>query len=141
MCIHTQKCWQLTWGHPTLKIMNGRPRVARDGKMYKRASNGCVNFFIVWVKFIVNSMLFCCESELCHDFVLFGVILLFFFVFYLVCFLLLLYKKEKINFDITVSSIVVWRSHFAPSCCQIYLTQFCQKFTFVVINAPIIQAI
>ena len=54
----------------------------RDGK---RASNACVNEFIVWVKSVTNSMLFCHKSELCCDFVLFEVILmsLVFFYFYL----------------------------------------------------------
>ena len=49
----------------------------RDGKMYERASNARVNFFIVWVKSVTNSMLFCRESELCCDFGLFGASTLF----------------------------------------------------------------
>ena len=37
----------------------------RNGKMYEHASNACVNFFIIWVKFVTNSTLFCRKSELC----------------------------------------------------------------------------
>ena len=48
----------------------------RDGKTYKRASNACVNFFIAWVKYVLNFTLICCESELCCDFALLGVILM-----------------------------------------------------------------
>ena len=49
----------------------------RDGaKPNERVSNACVNFFIVWVKFVINSTLFCGESELCCNFVLFWVILM-----------------------------------------------------------------
>ena len=44
----------------------------RDGeKTYDLASNTCVIFFIVWVKSVINSTLFCCKSELCCDFAFF----------------------------------------------------------------------
>ena len=36
----------------------------RDGKTYERASNARVYFFIVWVKSVTNSTLFCLFSEL-----------------------------------------------------------------------------
>ena len=52
------------------------PGLTRDGKTYKRASNACVYFFIVWVKSVTNSTLFCHESELCCNFAFFGVILM-----------------------------------------------------------------
>ena len=45
-------------------------------KTYERASNACVDFFIVWVKSVTKSTLFCRKSELCRDFALFGVILM-----------------------------------------------------------------
>ena len=44
----------------------------------------------------------------------------------------------KLFYDIIIASIVVWRSYFAHSCCQINLTLFCRKSTFVVIYAPIL---
>ena len=44
----------------------------------------------------------------------------------------LLEKKS----DLFVASIVVWRSYFSHSCCQIPLTLFCLKFTVVVIYGP-----
>ena len=58
--------------HKALPLRPG-PQL-RDGKVYKRASNARVNFFIVWVKSVTNSTLFCCKSELCCDFEIFGVI-------------------------------------------------------------------
>ena len=48
----------------------------RDGKMYERASNACVIFFIVWVKSGTKSTLFCWEIELCCHSALLGVILM-----------------------------------------------------------------
>ena len=44
--------------------------------MYEVASNARVKLFIVLVKSVTNSTLFCWESELCSDFVLCGVILM-----------------------------------------------------------------
>ena len=49
--------------------------VSRDGKTFQRASNAGVNFFLAGVKCVPNFTLFCCKSELCRDFALFGVIL------------------------------------------------------------------
>ena len=85
----------------------------RDGKMYERASNARVNLLIVLVKSVTNSTLFCRESELYCNFAL----------------------------KIIVASIVVWRSYFAHSCCQIHLKLFFRKFTFVIIYAPILGKI
>ena len=61
-------------------------------KTYKRASNACVNFFIVWVKSVTKSTLFCRESELCCDFALLGVILM---AFNLVSFNFYFKKRNK----------------------------------------------
>ena len=47
----------------------------RDGKTFQRASNAGVNFFLARVKCVPNFTLFCCKSELCRDFAVFGVIL------------------------------------------------------------------
>ena len=47
-----------------------------EKKTCESASNECVIFFIVWVKFVTESTLFCPESELFFDFALFGVILM-----------------------------------------------------------------
>ena len=52
-------------------VISGRPR---DGKTYKCANNACVNFFLAWVKYMLNFLLFCCESEVCCNFALLGVI-------------------------------------------------------------------
>ena len=49
--------------------------VCRDGKMFQRASYAGVNFSLVQVKCVPNFTLFCCKSELCRDFALFGVTL------------------------------------------------------------------
>ena len=49
---------------------------ARDGKMYKLASNAGVNFFVARVKSVQNFTLFCHKSELCCYFALFGVTLM-----------------------------------------------------------------
>ena len=38
--------------------------IVRDGKMYKHARGGGVNFFLAWVKYVPNFTLFCRESEL-----------------------------------------------------------------------------
>ena len=108
--------------------------VGRDGKTYKRASNARVNFFIVWVKSVTNSTLFCFKKELCCNLVLFWVWNLWFSIKY---FFLLKKEEKKINHDINVASIVVWRSYFAHSYCQIHFTLFCRKFTFVVSYASI----
>ena len=50
-------------------------KARRDGKTFQRASNADVNFFLARVKCVPNLTLFCCKSELCRDFALFGVIL------------------------------------------------------------------
>ena len=47
----------------------------RDGKMFQRASNAGLHFFLARVKFVPNFTLFCCKNELCCDFALFGVTL------------------------------------------------------------------
>ena len=52
----------------------------RDGKTYKRPSNGCVNFFLGWVKSVQNFIPFCRKSELRRDFTFLGVILMAFLV-------------------------------------------------------------
>ena len=44
----------------------------RDAKTYEWANNVCVKCFLAWVKYEPNFTLFCCKSELCHDFSLFG---------------------------------------------------------------------
>ena len=41
-----------------------------DGKTYERASNACVNFFLVRVKYVPNFTVFCRESEKCCNFAL-----------------------------------------------------------------------
>ena len=41
-------------------------------KTYVRASNVCVNLFVVLVKSVTNSTLFCRKSELCCNFFLLG---------------------------------------------------------------------
>ena len=48
--------------------------VNRDGKTFQRASNAGVNFFLARVKCVQSCTRFCCKSELCRDFVFFGVI-------------------------------------------------------------------
>ena len=57
-------------------ICNLSKNNSRDVKMYKRANNACVNFFLAWVKYVPNCRLFCRKSELCCDFTLFGVIIM-----------------------------------------------------------------
>ena len=47
----------------------------------------------------------------------------------------------KLIDDKNVTSIVVWWSYFAHSCCQRHVTLFCCNFTFVVIYAPILGKI
>ena len=68
--------------HPSTKLIQLAPTLcrltqpmARDGKMFQRASNAGVNFFLARVKFVPNFTLFCHKSELCRDFALFGVTL------------------------------------------------------------------
>ena len=89
---------------------------------------------------MTSSTLFCCESELCCDFALFGLILM---AFNLVNFKILLQKEERKRkkYDICVAPIVVWRSYFAHSCSQIHFTLFCCKFAFLVIYTPILGKI
>ena len=55
----------------TFKIRNVP---TRDGKMYKRASDACVNFFQAWVKYVPNFTLFGRKSELSCNFELLVVI-------------------------------------------------------------------
>ena len=43
--------------------------------------------------------------------------------------------------NIKVACIVVLQSYFAHSCCQIHVTLFYCKFTFIVIYAPILGKI
>ena len=45
-------------------------------------------------------------------------------------------KRKTIIYDINIASIVVWRSYFAHTCCQIQFMLFCCKFTCVVIYTP-----
>ena len=45
----------------------------RDGKNIQACEQCLCKFFIVWVKSVTNSTLFCCENELFCDFALFGV--------------------------------------------------------------------
>ena len=111
---------------PISWICSEQTIISRDGKMYKRASNACVHFIIVWVKSVTNSMLLCRKSDLCCNFALFGVIHMAF----------TLKSGNKIINDINIVSLVVWRSYFANSSCQIHFTLFCHKFTSVVIYAP-----
>ena len=63
----------------------------RDGKMYKRASDACVNFLLACIKYVLSFMLFCRKSELCCDIVFLGVILM---AFNLVSFY---FKRNKLN--------------------------------------------
>ena len=104
------------------------------GKTYECASNACVIFFIVCVKYVTNFMLFGRECELCCDFALFGC---YFWLWFNIKKKKSLKRGKEIIYDIIVASVVVWRSYFAHSCCQIHFTLFCCKFTFVVIYAPI----
>ena len=60
-------------------------------KMYKRASDACVNFFLACIKYVSSLMLFCRKSELCCDFVFLGIILM---AFNLVSFY---FKRNKLN--------------------------------------------
>ena len=46
--------------------------VSRDGKMYKRASNALIIFFIVLVKSVTNSTLFCCKLSNVANLLFFG---------------------------------------------------------------------
>ena len=118
--------WFFCWRKKSVK--------SRDGKTYKRASNACVNFFIVLVKSVINSTLFCCKSEICCDLARFCVILMA-WIWWILNFYL---KKRKLFiYDIVVASIVVWQFYFAHNCCHIYFILFCCKLTFVVIYAPI----
>ena len=41
-----------------VKILNHKSHLGRHGKTYRLASNACVIFFIVWVKYVRNSTLF-----------------------------------------------------------------------------------
>ena len=53
-------------------------------------------------------------------------------VFYLVNFYILLSKEDFLNYYyIIVSSIDVWHSYFAHTCCQTHFMLFCHEFTFV----------
>ena len=49
-------------------------------KIYERASNVCVNFFLAQVKSVSNFTVFCCKGEECCNFALF--INFFFLAFY-----------------------------------------------------------
>ena len=77
--------------------------------MFQRASNAGVNFFLARVKCVPNFTLFCCNSELCRNFALFGVILK---GFYLVNIQILLSKNDFFYYYIFVASIDVWQSYF-----------------------------
>ena len=103
-----------------------------DGKTYKGASNACVTFFLAWVKYVQNFMLFCCKSELCCDFALLGVVLMAFSLVNLYFY----FKRgtNTINY-IILASIDVWQSCFAHTCSQIHFTMFCRKFTLAKIYA------
>ena len=103
-----------------------------DGETYKGASNACVTFFLAWVKYVQNFMLFCCKSELCCDFALLGVVLMAFSLVNLYFY----FKRgtNTINY-IFIASIDVWQSCFAHTCSQIHFTMFCRKFTLAKIYA------
>ena len=81
----THKSWQGCQQRHTLFRLPSR----RDGKTFQRASNAGVNCFLPRVKCVPNFTLFCCKSELCCNFALFGVIIK---DFYLLNFLILLSK-------------------------------------------------
>ena len=58
------------------------PSTSRDAKMYECANNVSVKIFLLWVKILPNFMLFCCKSELCCDFALFGCIFVAAYIFH-----------------------------------------------------------
>ena len=100
--------------------------------MYKHASNACVNYSLAWVKYVPNFTLFCRESELCCNFLILGVT---FLAFHWEIFTFILkIGTNKLNY-IILASIDMWESSFAHTCCQINITLFCQRITFVKIYA------
>ena len=66
------QAWKVLMEQFSFLLLQGS-YISRDGKMYERAANARVNFFIVWVKSVTNSTLFCRKSELFCNFKLFGV--------------------------------------------------------------------
>ena len=91
------------WTNDAIFLCSSRFRISktcptyRDGKKFQPASNAGVNFFLAPVKCVPKFTLFCCKSELCCDFPLFGVILK---GFYSVHFKIML-SKENFLFIIT----------------------------------------
>ena len=71
--VSTEVCFILKLGFTKIVFTPKFPlHENRDGKTYERASNTQVNFFIVLLKSVTNSMLFCSKSELCCNFAFFG---------------------------------------------------------------------
>ena len=72
--------WVASWSQATgsfhwkkyLIRCKHHPLTPRDRKMFQRASNAGVNFFLPQVKFVPNFTRFCRKNKLCRDFALLG---------------------------------------------------------------------